>query len=195
LSEIVERNGGSVYPSDPHYFHLLIDIKSEAETTYRELHRVLEQYGAILTRFTPEGVREDAVTAVVSGNRPRATMEEQKVRYAAYDGRLSDLESSAPSSFIPLISDNWTNHFSWEGEGPMPEAELQKLRDIVARAHAAGRRVRFWATPDTPGSARHNMWSVLLHEGVDYINTDDLDGLQRFLLDNDRRASQPHVTF
>jgi glycerophosphoryl diester phosphodiesterase len=195
LSEIVERNGGSVYPSDPHYFHLLIDIKSEAETTYRKLHRVLGRYRAILTRFTPEDVREGAVTAVVSGNRSRATMEAQEVRYAAYDGRLSDLESSAPSSFIPLISDNWTNNFSWEGEGPMPEAELQKLRDIVAQAHAAGRRVRFWATPDAPGSARQNLWSVLLHEGVDYVNTDDLDGLQRFLLDNDQRASQPHVTF
>ena len=96
----------------------------------------------MLTRFTPDGVNGAAVTAIVSGNRPRELMQEQRVRYAAYDGRLSDLGVATDPSFVPLISDNWTNHFVWQGVGPMPEAEREKLRGIVRTAHASGQRVR-----------------------------------------------------
>ena len=59
----------------------------------------------------------------------------------------------------------------------MPEADRNKLKAIVDRAHAQGRKLRFWATPDTPEA-----WKTLRDAGVDLINTDNLDGLQKFLL-------------
>lgn len=123
-----------------------------------------------------------AVTAVISGDRAaRAPMEAQRTRRAFYDGRLADLGSSAPASFVPLISDNWTLNFTWRGVGAFPEPERRKLRDIVGAAHARGQRVRFWATPDLAGPARDAVWTELLAAGVDHLNTDDLAGLEAFL--------------
>jgi glycerophosphoryl diester phosphodiesterase len=118
---------------------------------------------------------------VISGNRPLDDMKAQKVRYAGYDGRLGDLQSGRPSSLMPLVSDNWSNVFTWRGVGPMPEAEKTKLHDIVVSAHHAGYKVRFWETPDTPGAAREALWRELVAANVDYINTDDLHGLEDFL--------------
>lgn len=63
----------------------------------------------------------------------------------------------------------------------MPADQRATLHDIVDRAHAAGYRVRFWATPDTPGPARDALWTELLDAGVDHLNTDDLSGLEAFL--------------
>ena len=60
----------------------------------------------------------------------------------------------------------------------MPAAESRKLREIVSKAHSEGRVVRFWATPENPA-----VWKVLLDAGVDLVNTDDLAGLQKFLLE------------
>ncbi len=194
LREIVKANGGSVYPGDPDYFTLLIDIKSDALSTYRALHEELRRHQRIFTRFGPKGVDGGAVTAIVSGNRPREFMQQQRVRYAAYDGRLSDLGIATDPTFVPLISDNWTNHFVWQGVGPMPEAERQKLRNIVQTAHATGQRVRFWATPEQPPQ-REAVWHELLDAQVDYINTDHLDALQDFLLRYDPRPTEPHVTW
>lgn len=108
-------------------------------------------------------------------------MEAQTVRRAFYDGRLSDLGTSAPASFVPLISDNWTLNFTWLGVGPFPDAERQKLRGIIGAAHERGQQVRFWATPDAAGPARDALWSELLAAGIDYFNTDDLAGLEAFL--------------
>ncbi|MFD6431724.1 phosphatidylinositol-specific phospholipase C/glycerophosphodiester phosphodiesterase family protein [Streptomyces venezuelae] len=183
LAARVRAQHGSVYRG--YYrtpFQLLIDIKTEGASTYAELHRHLRPYRHLFTSYSHGKVRRGAVTAVVSGDRAaRGPMEAQRVRYAFYDGRLADLGGPAPASLIPLISDNWSLNFGWQGVGPMPAAEREKLRGIVSAAHARRRRVRFWATPDLPGAQREAVWSELLAAGVDHLNTDDLAGLEAFL--------------
>ncbi|MFD0413728.1 phosphatidylinositol-specific phospholipase C/glycerophosphodiester phosphodiesterase family protein [Streptomyces sp. NPDC127108] len=182
LAERVRANHGSVYRRWHGEFQLLIDIKTEGASTYRELDLHLRRYRHLFTTYAYGKVRRSAVTAVISGDRAaRVPMEAQRVRHAFYDGRLADLGTAAPASFIPLISDNWSLNFTWQGVGPIPPAERQKLRDIVARAHGRGQRVRFWATPDLAGPQREAVWSELLAAGVDHLNTDDLAGLQQFL--------------
>lgn len=181
LSTRIAQNGGRVYPNEPQ-FTLFIDIKTEAVATYKVLSEMLAEYESIFTTFDSKGRTDKAVIAIVSGNRPRELMEAQTIRYAGYDGRLVDLDSDAPATLIPVISDNWTTHFSYDGNGPMPVEERQKLKKIVETAHKKGRRIRFWATPDKPSTARQTLWRELLASGVDLLNTDDLYGLQQFLL-------------
>ncbi|UYM04699.1 glycerophosphodiester phosphodiesterase family protein [Solicola gregarius] len=180
LEQRVRDNDGAVYPGWEDSMQLLVDLKSDGPKTYRLLHRQLREHRDLLTQFAPR-VRDGAVEVVVSGNRPLDLMREQRRRWAGYDGRLGDLGSDLSPSLMPLVSDNWANHFSWTGEGPMPPAEQAKLRSLVRRAHSAGYRLRFWGTPDARGSARTTMWSVLSDSGVDHLNTDDLVGLSRFL--------------
>jgi len=181
LRQRVQQNGGRVYLYGPQVI-LLIDIKSEAEPTYNALDAILAEYSDIFTSFGPDGRSDKAVLAIVSGNRPYEFMASQKLRYACYDGRLTDLASDAPAELICMISDNWTKHFTWNGDGEMPPDERSKLTEIVQTAHAKGRLVRFWGTPDEPSAARDAIWRELLGAGVDLINTDDLRGLQKFLL-------------
>jgi len=179
----IQQNGGLVYPNGPQ-FTLLIDVKTEAEATYKVLSEMLAEYKDIFTSFGPDFRADKAVIAVVSGNRSRELMESEKMRYAGYDGRLKDLESDAPATLIPLISDNWARHFKWTGTGDMPELERRKLSQIVETAHRKGRRVRFWATRDSASPARQALWQELLRAGVDLINTDRLEDLKQFLLAN-----------
>jgi len=101
------------------------------------------------------------------------------VRYAGLDGRLSDLDSEQPVHLLPLVSDSWAAHFKWKGLGPLGDAERKKLTDAVGKAHARGRRIRFWATPESVEA-----WRELQSAGVDMINTDDLAGLEAFLRAN-----------
>ncbi|MEV6292076.1 phosphatidylinositol-specific phospholipase C/glycerophosphodiester phosphodiesterase family protein [Streptomyces sp. NPDC051896] len=182
LAARVRADHGSVYRGWRRPLQLLIDIKTEGSSTYLELDRHLRRYPHLFTRYAQGRVHPGPVTAVISGDRvARIPMEAQDERRAFYDGRLTDLGSTAPASFISLISDNWTQNFTWSGEGAFPDAERQKLRNITAAAHARGQQVRFWATPDAAGPARDALWTELLAAGVDYLNTDDLAGLENFL--------------
>ncbi|MGW4597201.1 phosphatidylinositol-specific phospholipase C/glycerophosphodiester phosphodiesterase family protein [Streptomyces sp. NPDC004457] len=182
LAARVEAHHGHVYRGARRPLQLLVDIKTEGSATYLELDRHLRRYPHLFTRCAHGRVHPGPVTAVVSGDRAaRAPMEAQTERRAFYDGRLADLGGPAPASFISLISDNWTQNFTWTGAGTFPDAERRRLRSITGAAHARGQRVRFWATPDTAGPARDALWTELLAAGVDYLNTDDLAGLEAFL--------------
>ena len=183
LAERVRGNHGQVYTRGRGApFQLLIDVKSDAVPTYRAIDEALRAYPWMMTSFSKRGrTHERAVTAVISGNRSLPTMTAQKLRYAGYDGRLTDLRSGLPASVMPLVSDNWTNNFTWKGVGAFPAAERTTLRGIVRTAHRAGYAVRFWETPDLPGAAREAVWRELLAAGVDHLNTDDLHGLELFL--------------
>jgi hypothetical protein len=176
LRRRVRENGGRVFRGGPPFL-LLIDIKSDGEATYAALREVLQGYSEMLTAVRDGKEEVGAVSVVISGNRPWRAIAAEAVRHAAIDGRLGDLDSEEPSHLLPLISDHWGRNFQWRGDGPMPPEEREKLRAIVEKAHARGRRVRFWATPESPA-----LWSELRAAGADLINTDDLDGLKRFLL-------------
>ncbi len=158
-------------------FSLMIDFKTEAEPTYEALRTVLKHYSGMLTTFTTNSTTTNAVTIVISGNRPITTISNEPVRFAAIDGRLSDLDANAPRSLVPWISDNWTKHFTWRGEDAFPDAERAKLENLVKQSHAQGRKIRFWAIPDNPRG-----WAVLRHAKVDLINTDKLSQLRVFLI-------------
>jgi hypothetical protein len=158
-------------------FFLMIDFKTEAESTYDALRALLKNYSGMLTAFSSNTVTTNAVTIIISGNRPINTLSNEPVRLAAIDGRLPDLQSKPPRSLVPWISDNWTKHFTWRGEGEFPEAERKKLESWVKQAHEQGRKIRFWAVPD-----QRRGWSVLRRAKVDLINTDNLPGLRAFLI-------------
>jgi hypothetical protein len=185
LRQRARENGGRVY-REASRFILLIDIKTAAKRTYRRLHEVLAGYQDMLTTFDAQGHKDKAILVIVSGNRPLKLMRSQPVRYAGYDGRLADLDSDLSAGVIPMISDQWVKPFTWKGKGPMPPEERRRLNDIVRRAHAKGRLVRFWLTPDVPSPERDAVWRQLLAAGVDLINTDDLKGLREFLLQHGR---------
>ena len=175
LRDIAKQNGGSVYGNGKPII-LLVDIKTKGVEAYALLDALLKSYDDIVSSHLDEKLREKAVTIIISGDRPRAEIEKSNPRYASIDGRLGDLESPPPASLVPLISDNWGNHFKYRGQGEMTTAEREKLAYIVMRSHEQGRRLRFWATPENA-----TLWTELQNAGVDLIGTDDLEALQKHI--------------
>jgi hypothetical protein len=77
------------------------------------------------------------------------------------------------------VSDDWDRITNWRGSGAPPDSVRRRVASAVARAHAQGRRLRFWNTPDLPV-----VWRLLVQSGVDLIGADDLDALRTFLSDS-----------
>ena len=171
----VRKHAGSVH-GDGLPITLLIDFKADGEATYQALEAILAEYSEMITSIEAGKTKTRAVNVIISGDRPIDAMVKDPLRFAGVDGRLSDLGSQQPPHLMPLISDNWRNHFRWKGQGEIPSAEYEKLKDFVDRCHAQGRLIRFWGTPDTKAA-----WEVLQRSKVDFINTDDLPGLNAFL--------------
>lgn len=178
LAERAQADGGRIYPGTDAGILLLIDIKDDAAATYPVLRAQLQQYSDILTKYTDAAVTPGPVNVVLSGNRPIDLVAAEPERLCGIDGRLPDLVRGVSPQLYPLISDAWPAHFQWRGEGPLPAAEQEKLRGLIAKAHAGGHLLRFWALPNRP----ETVWPVLEAAGLDLLNTDDLPKLRAFLL-------------
>src|SRR5258706_4159923 len=139
LAKRVRENGGKVFRDGPEFL-LLIDVKSDTEPTYAALKPLLAKYAPMLTKFTANEIRTNAVTIILSGNRPIETVSREAAegraatRLAAIDGRMTDLGLNPPVALVPLVSDNSTKLFQWNGTGTMSVAENARLKMLVGRA-------------------------------------------------------------
>jgi len=181
LRKRIEQNKGSVYGNGEEVI-LFIDIKDDSLRTYQLLDKILKTYAENLTFFENGEKKTGSIMVVVSGNRPFEFMKSQKIRYAGFDGRLPDLNSTISPTLMPIVSDNWSRHFSWDGSGEMPAEEKMKLNDIAAKAKKAGYILRFWGTPNQTSEQRVAVWNELKNAEVGLIGADQLKELQQFFL-------------
>lgn len=171
LRQVAEENGGWIYQPPLPPLQLLVDIKTEANSTYRALRETLKDYPGLFTTWGPEGVRPGPVTVVLSGNRAIDIISAEDERRVAIDGRIFEDRSAFGPETMPLVSADW------EKLGPESVDErLAVARTLVEQLHGEGRQVRFWATPESEG-----LWAELLAVGVDYIGSDDIGRLERAL--------------
>lgn len=180
LAERARTNRGAIQTGSKE-FTLLIDVKADPPGSYALLAPLLERYQGILTRFTDTNRTPGAVTVILSGARPIDQVRSQAVRWCGIDGRLPDLESNPSPYLVPLVSDSWRPTFPVQTDAPLAVPDRDRLRSLVQQAHAQGRRIRFWGARDNPV-----VWREQFDAGVDLINTDNLEGLRKFLLKRER---------
>lgn len=167
LRERARAGGGRVLP-DGRTFTLLVDIKADAPAVYAALRPLFADYRDLLTVFRDDGATAGAVTVILSGERPRELVAAERERMCAIDGRPEDLDTGPSPFLVPWISDAWRNHFPARS-CDLDAAQRDHLRTLVARAHAQGRKLRFWGAPDDPAA-----WTLQRDAGVDLVHTDRL---------------------
>lgn len=175
LQQRVAQLGG-VFAQGPE-FTLMIDAKGDGEATYQALLPLLGKYESMLVKVSGGEIQPGAVKVVLTGDRPELHSAED--RSAFLDGHLHDAmlhPERVDPRLTPTVSGNYRMHFRWNGEGPQPARERQKLTKMAQDCHARGVAMRLWDAPDQP-----NAWQALAGCGVDRINTDDLDGFARWV--------------
>jgi hypothetical protein len=167
LFQHVQENNGKVYPNYDGPFYLMIDFKGGSVEMYNRLIELLEKYKSMLTVMENGELKQGAVTVFLSGSRPYEAIVHSEPKLAFLDGRPSDIGKQVPAQVMPVISDHYRNHLSWNGKGEMPDEQKLKLRKLVSKVHAEGKKLRLWASPDKP-----NAWKTFKEIGIDLINTD-----------------------
>lgn len=169
LAERIKQHNGHPLAGYAGTFYLMIDAKTQADSTYQAIEKALQPYRTQL--------KASNITVVLSGNRPVQTMTKAKNQILTIDGRPTDLDKGYKPALMPIISDSYANQLTWRGKGDMPAEEFQKLRLLVERTHKEGKKLRLWASPEDPA-----VWTKLREAGVDFLSTDQLVLAKEFLL-------------
>ncbi|MHA8089100.1 hypothetical protein U8593_02230 [Aquirufa antheringensis] len=147
-------------------FHqLLIDSKTSSDSTLPLIIAALKPHAEL--------IQQKGFRIVISGNRPKPSQYIESPAWITFDGRSNE---RFPTSKVLLESESMLKFGFWAGQGPIPAALKEKLKNYVDQVHANGRKVRLWATPDSLLG-----YQALLDIGVDYIGTDKLSLLADYL--------------
>lgn len=173
LAARVAANGGSVH-GDGKPFFLWLDLK---EGKAELLDALATQLGArdFLTTFDDAGeVQRRAVTVILTGD---AAGKQALVDRAAPRPYTRDSNSYAAGD--PPADGKWSAYavnywtfMQWDGAGAIPRTQARQLENLVGGAHATGRTIRIYASPETP-----EYWRAAKAAHVDFIGADDLAGL------------------
>lgn len=168
LSAFVEKNKGYIYADTSRRLQLMIDLKTNADTTLGSLVELLQQYPA-LTQCAN-------LKITISGNRPDVSKYSSYPSFIWFDGELQNEYPAAALARIVMLSSDLKKYAEWKGKGSIPAAQRDSMQMAINRAHNLGKTVRFWGAPDNK-----NAWRQLIGLKVDYINTDRIKALSDFI--------------
>ena len=144
-------------------YQLLVDLKTPASTT---LEKILEKLNPRRETFDP-ALNPDAVRIVISGNRPAPSEWADYPGWVFFDGSLDVTYTPDELARVAMISEPFDKYSRWNGKGYIVDSEKSSLAGAIGKAHALGKPIRFWDTPDG-----FTAWWRLHDMGVDVINTD-----------------------
>ncbi|KAJ5241862.1 uncharacterized protein N7469_000189 [Penicillium citrinum] len=178
-----------IFATDPKQtLVLLIDFKSGEhlwEYLIESLHSFREH--GLLTFSNGSDVISRPITIVVTGDAPFYRVARNTYHDIFYDAPLDGLslpESTASSGHANVPYSPQNSYYASvdfrKAIGSLPlsrlsQGQLVKLRNQIRDAHGRGLKVRYWGTPSWPVNLRNYVWRVLVREGVDMLNVDDLN--------------------
>ncbi|WP_341226991.1 alkaline phosphatase [uncultured Arcticibacterium sp.] len=142
---------------------ILIDLKTAAEPTMKVLMTQLEKYPELINSNNTA----KAISFVISGNRPDAEQYGNYPSYINFDYKKVDAWPVNMDK-VALVSLPFYKYTRWNGKGRLTSGDEKNLKTVIDQIHAKGKKVRFWATPDSKTA-----WFTLSTLGIDFINTDE----------------------
>ena len=151
---------------------LLIDIKDDYKTCLTLLSKELEP----LKKYLTTSNKKKYITIAISGNRPSPGEYNNYPKYIFFDDDLKKTHSKEQWERVRLVSLPLYSVTRWNGVDKLSAADSIQWKKRIDSVHAAGKRIRFWAAPDTELS-----WQAQMNLGVDLIGTDNIKELAEFI--------------
>lgn len=168
VSKQIKLNKGNIYPEADKKLHLLIDIKNDYKTTLKILTASLKKY--------PEITGCPGIKIVITGGRPQPEDFKNYPDYLYFDGDPDKHYTADQLKRVGIFSVDLKDLIQWNGKGIPRDEETERVKNAVRKAHDQQKQIRFYGAPDFT-----NAWVNLMNLDVDFINTDHIPDLKKFL--------------
>jgi hypothetical protein len=151
---------------------LLIDIKDDYKTSLALLSKELGP----LKKYLTTSNKKKYITIAISGSRPSPGEYNNYPKYIFFDDDLKKTHSKEQWERVRLVSLPLYSVARWNGVDKLSATDSLQWKKRIDSVHAAGKRIRFWAAPDTELS-----WRTQMELDVDLIGTDKINELAEFI--------------
>lgn len=160
---------------------LLVDLKTPGKETWPFVVKQLEplRRGGWLSRFEDGKAQIGPITVVGTGTTPLGqVVANSTFRDTFFDAPLNKIEGGkydSTNSYYASVS--FPAAVGKIERGELSADQISKIRKHVKAAHDKGLKARYWDLPGWPIRLRNHVWEVLIREGVDILNVDDIEAV------------------
>ncbi|MBX2917320.1 MAG: alkaline phosphatase [Cyclobacteriaceae bacterium] len=182
LKQKILENNGFAYTDREKMLTLMIDLKTEASVTLPALINIVSTY--------PELIHSKNFRIAISGNMPAPHTWSQYPSWLYFDGRPAINYTPDQLQRVVMISTSMAALTNWNGKGVLVKEHYERVKDVVSKAHAVGKPVRFWGAPDFISA-----WMKLISlVKADIINTDHVEACVQFFKNREFTTYQGEVS-
>jgi hypothetical protein len=191
------KNG--IFPKEPsRTLVLLVDFKNDGRDIYPLVSKHIDALRGkgYLTHYNGSTTIPGPITVVGTGNAPFDLINSNTTyRDIFFDapldhlvpgssanhggqgtvGTTPDSHFDASNSYYASVDFRKAIGFVWWGR--LNSKQLGLVRSQIESAHERGLKARYWSVPKWPVGVRNRVWKILVEEGMDYLNGDDLAGM------------------
>ena len=121
--------------------------------------------------YTGKGVT--ATESAYSHFLPKRSSDQGQGKTGVYE----TAEYDPTNSYYASVSFKKSIGYPWRFK--LSQKQLDLMKRQIHGAHSRGLKVRYWGIPSWPRGLRNHLWHVLVREGVDMLNVDDLEAATR----------------
>lgn len=171
LIRIFKDNNNKAWSDSDNELQLMIELKSPTEPALTSVSNLLSKYPEVFDKSK----NPYAINVVITGNLPDPNKFDKYPKFISFDGRVDINYTQEQLERVSLISHPFRECTNWNGKGTLTAEDKEKVYSVINKAHAIGKPIRFWGTPDGITA-----WNTLHNMGVDIINTDKIERCVEF---------------
>lgn len=178
---------------------LMIDFKTNGAALWPHVYAQLEplRTAGYLTSVKDTSITPGPITVVATGEAPFDLVVANTTRDIFFDAPLASMDAN-DAEMVPNDGEGHSSSGRWAADFYVYNAtnsfyastdfsnaigsiwsepntsQLSQIRSQIQAAHDRGLKARYWDTPSWPRGLRNQIWNILVREGADFLNVDDL---------------------
>jgi len=170
-----KKNNGEIIPGYSGDVFLILNFMGQPVQVYRQLATEMRPFSEMLT-FKIEGAENKGKLRILIKDKTQfEAINKIKPSFLGLVGLIEDLDKNIDSNKMPLIEIDFDQISQWKGTGNIPFEDFMKIKDLVAKVHAQGKKVSFINCPSYKTVAE-----LIQTSKADFINTSDANKMAGF---------------
>lgn len=170
-----KKNSGEILPGYQGDIYLILNFANSPLQVYKQLAAEMRPFIEMLS-YNLDGVdHKGKLKILINNSESLEKINAVKPSFLSLSGKLTDLTKNVDNAKMPLIEVDITELTSWKGTGNIPFDDFVKIKEIIAKVHAQGKKIALTNCPSNKSIA-----DFVLSSKADYITTPEATRMAEF---------------
>lgn len=136
-----KKNNGEIIPGYQSDIYLVLNLTAQPVQVYKQLAIEMRPFMDMLTYKNADSEHQGKLRILIKDKAQLQTINNIKPSFLGLVGNSGDVDKNSDPNQMPLIEIDFNELTNWKGTGNIPFEDFVKIKDLVAKVHAQGKKI------------------------------------------------------